>query len=67
MTKQLQYRDFATLFTVPQGLSKEEVHQYMAEHEIRQATYYAQFENSQDMARACRSTALIYAPETTKN
>lgn len=67
MTKKLEYRDFATLFTVPPELSKEEAWLYMAEHEIRQATYYAQFENSQDMARACRSTALIYAPETTKN
>ena len=67
MTKKLEYRDFATLFTVPQGLSKEEVHQYMAEYNIRQATYYAQFDNSQAMARAFRGTALIYAPETTKN
>jgi hypothetical protein len=67
MTKKLEYRDWAIPFTVPQGLSKEEVDQYMAEYKIRQATYYDQFENSRDMAKCCRGTALVYAPETTKN
>lgn len=67
MTKKLEYRDFATLFTVPQGLSKDEVHQYMAEHEISQAAHYARFENSQRMANWCQRQALQWAPATTKN
>lgn len=64
--KKLEFLDWAMPFTVPRSLSKEETASFLAEHEIQQARYYAQFENSQDMARTCQRTALLYLPKIRK-
>lgn len=68
MTKQLEYRDFAVPFTVPQGLSKQEVARYLAEHHLAEARYYAQFPHTQRLAQWCETETLIYGSITnTKN
>lgn len=67
MTKQLEYRDFAVPFTVPQGLSKQEVARYLADHHLAEARYYAQFQHTQRLAKWCETMALIDCLRITKN
>ncbi len=68
MTKKLEFSDWAVPFTVPQGLSKEEVARYLSDHEMRRSRYYAQFNHTQERAQWCQWKALLNSPAaTTKN
>lgn len=60
--KKLELRDWAgPFFVVPPWIAKSEANEYETAYRLQQARYYAQFENSQEMAEICRRHAFLFA------
>lgn len=61
-TKKMEFLDWASSPSVPDGLTKDEVKTFMVQRELQEAAYYAQFPHTRQMASFCRRVALSDSP-----